>query len=96
MPVRARSFVGLMPVVATAVLDEDIVRRLPSFAERLETFLRKRPDLASCVDQVNERGQRLMSVVNEDRLAPHPGPRGGSGRVLVRARHPVTLQGPPG
>jgi hypothetical protein len=69
LPIRARSFVGLMPLVATAVLDEDVVRGLPSFAERLDTFLRKRPDLATCVDQVNERGQRLMSVVNEERLA---------------------------
>jgi hypothetical protein len=69
VPVRARSFVGLMPLVATAVLDEDIVAGLPSFAERMETFLHKRPDLASCVDQVNSRGQRLLSVVNEERLA---------------------------
>ncbi len=96
MPIRARSFVGLMPLVATAVLDEDIVRRLPSFGERLETFLRKRPDLASCVDQVNERGQRLMSVVNEERLARILHARGGPGRVLVRARHPVAVQGAPG
>jgi hypothetical protein len=69
MAVRARSFVGLMPLVATAVLDEDIVQRLPGFSARIETFLRKRPDLATCVDTVNARGQRLMSVVNEDRLA---------------------------
>jgi hypothetical protein len=68
-PIRARSFVGLMPLVATAVLDEDVVRRLPSFAARVDTFLRKRPDLATCVDQVNDSGQRLMSVVNEERLA---------------------------
>ena len=67
--VRARSFVGLMPLVATAVLDEEVVRGLPGFAERLDTFLRKRPDLATCVATVNERGQRLMSVVNDERLA---------------------------
>jgi hypothetical protein len=68
VPVRARSFVGLMPLVATAVLDEEVVTGLPSFAERVDTFLRKRPDLASCVQTVNERGQRLMAVVNQDRL----------------------------
>ncbi len=66
--VRARSFVGLMPLVATAVLDEDVVSRLPSFSARLETFLRKYPDLASCVREVNDRGQRLLSLVNDERL----------------------------
>ena len=79
VPIRARSFVGLMPLVATAVLDEEVLRGLPSFAERLDTFLRKRPDLATCVDQVNERGQRLMSVVNEERLA----------RILARVVDPA-------
>ena len=78
-PVRARSFVGLMPLVATAVLDEEVVRGLPDFAERLDTFLRKRPDLAPCVDTVNERGQRLMSVVNDERLA----------RILARVVDPA-------
>jgi hypothetical protein len=68
VPVRARSFVGLMPIVAVAVLDEEVVRGLPTFAERLDTFLRKRPDLSTCVDLVNDRGQRLMAVVNKERL----------------------------
>jgi hypothetical protein len=81
MSVRARSFVGLMPLVATAVLDEDVVRRLPGFASRLDTFLRKRPDLATCVDNVNDRGQRLLSVVNEERLA----------RILERVVDPAEL-----
>ncbi len=66
--VRARSFVGLMPLVATAVLDEDVVSRLPSFSARLATFLRKYPELASCVREVNDRGQRLLSLVNDERL----------------------------
>jgi hypothetical protein len=66
--VRARSFVGLMPLVATAVLDEEVMSRLPKFMDRLATFLRKRPDLASCVQETNDRGQRLLSVVNHERL----------------------------
>jgi hypothetical protein len=68
VPVRVRSFVGLMPLVATAVLDERVVRRLPEFSRRLDDFLVKRPDLADCVDRVNSSGRRLLSVVSEERL----------------------------
>ena len=85
-----------MPIVAVAVLDEEVVRGLPTFAERLDTFLRKRPDLATCVDLVNARGQRLMAVVNKERLDPDGRPAGRPGRVLVRTRRPLVVQGPPG
>jgi hypothetical protein len=67
-PVRARSFVGLMPLVATAILDDDIVQRLPMFSARLDVFLRKRPDLAHCVSRVDGTGRRLLAVVGPDQL----------------------------
>ncbi len=79
VPIRARSFVGLMPLVATAVLDQDVIARLPSFSARLATFLRKRPDLAGCVSAANERGQRLLSLVNQERLV----------RILARVVDPA-------
>ena len=42
---KVRSLVGLVPLLAVEVLDEEVVRDLPHFASRLRWFLDNRRDL---------------------------------------------------
>jgi hypothetical protein len=68
---RVRSMVGLIPLLAVETIDEDIMRRLPDFARRVEWFLTNRPDMCAQVASVSTVGQmnrRLFSIVNADRL----------------------------
>ena len=50
IPLRTRSLVGLVPLFAAEVLENDIIERLPGFKKRMDWFLSHRPDLA---DQVS-------------------------------------------
>ena len=49
MPMRVRSMVGLIPLYACLVLEDDVIQKLPGFKKRLEWFLTNRPDLAKQV-----------------------------------------------
>lgn len=49
MPMRVRSMVGLIPLYACLVLEDDVIKKLPGFKKRLEWFLVNRPDLAKQV-----------------------------------------------
>lgn len=46
MPLKVRSMVGLIPLFAVEVLEDDVVSRLPGFARRMRWFLENRRDLA--------------------------------------------------
>ena len=46
---RVRSMVGLIPLYACLVLEDDVIQKLPGFKKRLEWFLVNRPDLAKQV-----------------------------------------------
>ena len=39
VPLKVRSLVGLLPIIAVEILDEKLVQRLPSFHKRLQWFL---------------------------------------------------------
>ncbi|MCC6424783.1 MAG: glucosidase [Phycisphaerales bacterium] len=70
-PLRVRSVVGLIPLLAVETLDEALLNKLPDFAMRLEWFLDNRPDICRSAASVVETGagkRRLFSVVNRDRL----------------------------
>jgi len=49
MPMRVRSMVGLIPLYACLVLEDEIIQKLPGFKKRLMWFLENRPDLAKQV-----------------------------------------------
>jgi hypothetical protein len=71
IPLRLRSMVGLIPLFAVQVLDPRLLRRLPSFAARLDWLAVHRPELAARVARwdVPEEGERqLMSIVDADQL----------------------------
>ncbi len=67
-----RSMVGLIPLLAVEVLDEEIIDRLPQFAKRLNWFLDHRPDLRqhiSCMEKGGARtGKMLLAIPSRDRL----------------------------
>src|SRR5262249_50485424 len=44
VPLKVRSLVGFIPLLAVEVLDEDVVRHLPHFAARMRWFLENRRD----------------------------------------------------
>jgi hypothetical protein len=46
IPLRIRSMVGIIPLFAVEVLEQDVINQLPGFKKRLEWFLKNRPDLA--------------------------------------------------
>ena len=46
MPLRVRSLVGLLPIIAVEVLDRATIDQLPGFRRRLQWFLDNRRDLA--------------------------------------------------
>lgn len=74
IPLRTRSLVGVIPMLAVEVLDQRVIDRLPGFKARLHWFLKTRPDLAKHVGATTEhlgdeeRLLRLLSVPSKERL----------------------------
>ncbi len=70
-PLRVRSLVGLIPLLAVEVLHEGVLKDLPQFAERLRWFLAQRPELARLVSHwsdTSKREYRLLSLMRRDRM----------------------------
>jgi hypothetical protein len=68
---KVRSMVGLIPLFAVEVLDEELFRSNPEFAARLEWFLENRPDLANLISRWGEKGNRqrhLLSLLRGHRM----------------------------
>lgn len=73
LPLRVRSAVGLMPLVAVEVLDDSVIKRLPGFRKRMEWFLENRQDLCqqiSYMEQDDDAGHthRLLAIPSLGRL----------------------------
>jgi hypothetical protein len=71
MPLRVRSIVGLIPLLAVLVLEPKWMRGLPAVAERLEWFLKHRPDLASLISYTStaEHGETwLLALLRGHRM----------------------------
>jgi hypothetical protein len=71
VPVRARSLVGLMPLMAVHVIDLSFEQRLPKFWAALNWFFHHRPDLAKMVSRWMEPGQKgslLLALLRGHRM----------------------------
>ncbi len=71
-PLRIRSMVGIIPLFAVEILDEETITRLPGFAKRMRWFLENRADLARHItlhagDTVGT-GQRLLAIPSAEQL----------------------------
>ena len=78
-PLKVRSLVGLMPLLAVETLEHDLVERLPKFKRRLNWFFENRVYLRdsgniACVMDPGKRSRRLLSIVNRERLVKVLGP----------------------
>jgi hypothetical protein len=74
IPLRVRSMVGLLPLIAVEVLAMRTIEGLPGFSKRMNWFLENRKDLAqliSCMKTPDvDRGHRhrLLALTSRDRL----------------------------
>jgi hypothetical protein len=68
---KVRSLVGLLPLAAVAIFEEDIWERLPTFRKQAELFLKRLPELAANLHMPTTPGVNcrfMLSTVNEDKL----------------------------
>lgn len=66
-PLRVRSMVGLLPLIAVEIMDLEDLAHLTGFRRRLDWFLTHRPHLASHVIQ-EQGGRILLSAAPVERL----------------------------
>jgi Glycosyl hydrolase family 63 C-terminal domain len=70
-PLKVRSLVGLIPLLAVQTLEPDVLGRHEGFRRRLDWFIDHRPDLTSavaCMRTHGHRNRRLLSIVDGDQL----------------------------
>jgi hypothetical protein len=69
-PLRTRSLVGIIALLAVEVLEEATIEALPGFRRRLEWFLANRSDLARHIAlcECDQHGHQLLAVPSEERL----------------------------
>jgi len=70
---RVRSLVGLLPLCASTVFEGDALARYPKFAQLIDLFRKRHPELVSHVAPTDEgftgyKGRRLLSVLNRRKL----------------------------
>ncbi|OKS88069.1 MGH1-like glycoside hydrolase domain-containing protein [Mucilaginibacter polytrichastri] len=68
---KVRSMVGLIPLFAVEILDDEILKELPEFSERLNWFLNHNPHLAGLVSHWGEKGmgdKHLLSLLRGHRM----------------------------
>ena len=71
MPMKVRSFVGLIPLFAVETLEPDLLEILPNFRRRMEWFVKYRPKLTAAVASLTEpgvKGRRLLTLVDRYKL----------------------------
>ncbi len=73
VPIRLRSLVGLIPLFACELLEQDVIQRLPGFAKRLRWFLEHRADLTEHITCMGgsldgAHAHRLLAIPSRDRL----------------------------
>jgi hypothetical protein len=69
VPLRVRSLVGLLPLLACEILEHDVIDRLPGFRRRMQWFLDNRPDLACRIAYAEQgHGHRLLAIPSRQRL----------------------------
>lgn len=75
IPLKVRSLVGLLPLVAVAVLEQKTIDALPGFKKRMNWFLENRKELAKHISygecgpcEVDGNALRLLAIPSRERL----------------------------
>jgi hypothetical protein len=70
-PLRIRSLVGLIPLLAVQTLEPEVLVRHEGFRRRLEWFIENRPDLTenvACMRSPGRGERRLLAIVDGEQL----------------------------
>jgi hypothetical protein len=73
-PLKVRSLVGLLPLIAVEIIEDEVIQKLPGFSKRLQWFLEHRKDLAEHISYMNSDcredvcGRRLLAIPSRERL----------------------------
>ncbi|WP_017306909.1 MGH1-like glycoside hydrolase domain-containing protein [Spirulina subsalsa] len=75
IPLKIRSIVGLIPLLAITTLEPDLLEQFPRFKARLEWFIGHRSDLkrnVACMETSGEKARRMLALcyATRDRLVP--------------------------
>ncbi len=71
VPLKVRSLVGLIPLIAIDTIEPEILEKMPDFKRRLGWFVRNRPHLSGNMARIDVEGvgdRRLAALVNKERL----------------------------
>jgi hypothetical protein len=71
IPLRIRSLVGLLPILAVETIDHRILDAMPVYKKRLEWFLKERSDYTSTMasnEETHTGARHLLSILDKDRL----------------------------
>ena len=73
IPMRIRSMVGVIPLFASEVLEQENLDALPGLKKRLDWFVANRPDLAQRIAHAtteggSHAGHRLLAIPSRERL----------------------------
>ncbi len=75
IPLKVRSMVGLIPLFACEILEEETIAALPGFSKRMKWFLTNRPELCRHIETRAESNgdgtlheHRLLAIPSRERL----------------------------
>ena len=71
IPLKSRSLVGLLPLIAVEVLESAQLEQLPGFNKRMNWFLKHRPDLMplTSLGKLGPQGRhRILAIMTKERL----------------------------
>jgi hypothetical protein len=70
-PLRIRSLVGLLPLLAVETIEPDLLQALPIFKTRMTWFMSQRPDFThavACIEKEGAGQRHLLSLLTRERL----------------------------
>jgi Mannosylglycerate hydrolase MGH1-like glycoside hydrolase domain len=71
LPLRVRSLVGLIPLLAVETIEAKTLHRMQGFSRRLHWFIENRPDLTeniACMKTMGVNERRLLAILDPERL----------------------------
>ena len=70
-PLKVRSLVGLMPLLAVTTIEAEVLERCPLFKKKMDWFLDHRKDLCQKTANMRKLGQndrRILALVDKEKL----------------------------
>ena len=70
-PLKVRSLVGLLPMIAGSIIEDDVYHQFPDFTRRMHWLIEHNPNLTSTMANIEVAGNKnrhLLSFLDETRL----------------------------